>query len=172
MYWFYKLTTPISSFPSVELINCRTHLHNPHQHQQSGGSCEIKAFCLSTLTDGWNLRNTEHHQGKLVHCQHQSGHYCMPCHLYVHVEIHSSISLLDDIGVYFSFLTHYQYLLATYKLEDRDHFYLVPTSISKKKPIHSLIHSLIRLYITHLSLQARCCLLFDMFHLLSCTFTY
>ena len=58
------------------------YLHTPHQHQHSGDSCVTGSVCWDTLVVGQNLRYTGHHPGRLVHCQHQSGHCCMPFHLH------------------------------------------------------------------------------------------
>ena len=70
----------------IQLGSCGfTHyLHNLHQHHESGCSHGTGLVCWDILATDLNWMYTEHHPGKLVHCQHQSVHCCMPCHLYTY----------------------------------------------------------------------------------------
>ena len=69
------------NFVDFTSLHCTTYLHNPHQHQQSGGSCVRGLVYCNTLVADWNLRYIGHRRERLVHCQHQSGHCYMLSHL-------------------------------------------------------------------------------------------
>ena len=75
--------------------HCRMYLHIPHQHQQSGGSCVTGLVCWDTPVAVWNLNYTGHHPGRFVHCQYQSGHCCMLCHL----QFRKTVLLLPSIKI-------------------------------------------------------------------------
>ena len=75
------------------------YLHMLHQHQQSGDNYESKLAYYSIPAAGWHLRYTGHHPERLVHCQYQSMHCYMPCHLHVHTQYYHQYSnkMIDSI---------------------------------------------------------------------------
>jgi len=76
-----KPAKTIMSFLLHKQINHRTYLHSQHQHLQYEGNYGTGLAYWSTLVAGWKLSHTGHRLGLLVHCQRQSGHCYMQCHL-------------------------------------------------------------------------------------------
>ena len=71
------------------ILNYKTHLHNSHQRQynESTAGCGRESVYWNTLVACWHLKYIEHYPGKLGHFQYQRRHFCVLCHLHIHIKV-------------------------------------------------------------------------------------